>query len=315
MPKKPETVNIHGVKFQSVPRLSRFYNLALDATLKQDGAETINERTGERFATLEDAAADAIAKGVDALRRQNFRTARRVLNTPAAETWARALNYARRGEYLARENYNSPASLGCAFKVGREFWRFTENPAAVGLRWVGWADEIARDISHCGWFTDDSGGSEPLRAAIYQLPARGGPVYVAGIPDPENGNGGAYGPARFCVSRLFFGERGENAREAIYSAAAKDCARLADKSAEGEAEQSRAYNRAWQAGQRFASLGDEIRERRGDALAIAAAWRDIVAARRERERLKAGDYIDDAAPGFDASAADLVAAVQEGAAA
>lgn len=142
---------------------------------------------------------------------------------------------------------------------GYEGVRWVEN-ASLGLRLVGFADEIARKegrrgIDHHGWFTDDM-QSETYRGIVYQLPARGGRLaqYVYGYADPNNDD----------CALLCFGDVQNEALEA---------AKQADRFAEIFADDAREYNRAWQAGQRYRELDDEIKDMRKTALAIGEEMR------------------------------------------
>src|SRR5690606_9843007 len=66
--------------------------------------------------------------------------------------------------------------------------RWCEDTKDAGLRFVGFADELApRAIMHKGWYANLDGSGEVYRGAVWQLPARGGQcIYVAGFPDPNN---------------------------------------------------------------------------------------------------------------------------------
>jgi len=66
-------------------------------------------------------------------------------------------------------------------------YAWIENTSAVGLRRVGFADEICRYIAHRGWYTDSDFQDEVYRGAVYQLPGRKGKArYLAGYDDPNN---------------------------------------------------------------------------------------------------------------------------------
>lgn len=60
---------------------------------------------------------------------------------------------------------------------------YLESDFMPGLRW-NWCDEIARDIRHTGWYTDDHGASDTIRGVVFRLPhARG---FLAGWSMGEN---------------------------------------------------------------------------------------------------------------------------------
>lgn len=132
--------------------------------------------------------------------------------------------------------------------------------ARCGLRRIGFADEIL-GLRHRGWFTHDGGDpSETYRGVVYQLPARDGKtLYVYGYQDPNEN------------SALLSFDWAEDKEEA---------ARNADRLADIFAEEARDYDRAWQAGQRYRELGEEIADMREEALAIGSEMR---AARRTME--------------------------------
>jgi hypothetical protein len=116
------------------------------------------------------------------------------------------------------------------------------------FRRVGFADEINRYIRHCGWFADDCQDSV-LRGVVYRLPTRQGkPAFLYGYADPWN-DGAA----------LLALKTADNE---------SDAARWADRIAELEAEKERDYQEAWQAGNRYRDLADEIASERKSCLAL-----------------------------------------------
>lgn len=173
----------------------------------------------------------------------------------------------------------------------RPRYAWVENANAAGLRFVGYADELARSIRHTGWLINDEGWGETYRGAVYRLPHSRG--YIAGYADPNNKG------AAFVELSL------------IDSDDETGAAFAANRIAELEAERERDYQRAWHAGQRFRDLADEvagarkacialIREARAvcdsltNAASVKAAIREkiethcetIREARREREKLQ-----------------------------
>lgn len=286
MKRKQEFETICGVRFARVPHMRRVYNMALGATIDAAEGGGFRLNGGGEFATIEEAARAGIARGIPALQRENYKTARKRWRTRgAADIWAQARDYAARGEYLARAPYDRPADIGGAWESVGERWRFVENPAAIGARFVAWADELApRAIQHSGWYVDEDGSFSPLRAAVYQLPARDGrALYLAGIPDGENAADypPAHQPTRLCVSTLFHGENG--GADGCVDDDARDAALFGDSCAELMAEKERDYSAAYNAGARYADAGAEIAEERKGALALAAEL-------RKARRAGAADY-------------------------
>lgn len=165
---------------------------------------------------------------------------------------------------------------------GPDKLQWTESPADLGLRFVGFADELApRLVDHNGWFSD-AYQEETYRGAVWQLPARGGrAVYLAGYREGSSRRGSgrrggdwqdtAYGRDQGCGAIQFgvlhYGEKG-GAGDYDRESDARDAARDADSIAESYAESSREYSEAWQAGAKYAESGDELSEARRDALAL-----------------------------------------------
>lgn len=172
----------------------------------------------------------------------------------------RALELARADIAAGKKRYpNSPrhSAAGAPFAgYGTKAMRWCESPADIGLRFVGYADKLAR-IDHTGWFTDEFQDSL-VRGVVYQLPARNGrAVYVSGYDNPDNGAADNGGPAAIDFGTLWEGlPGGDYARDDRSSAS--DAANHADNLAERMAEKERDYNAAWQAGSAWAQEADEI---------------------------------------------------------
>lgn len=177
--------------------------------------------------------------------------------------------------------------------------RWIENPAAVGLRFVGYADKLA-NLDHTGWFSDADGSSK-IRGVVFQLPGRDGrPRFYCGHDNEDNGEAENGGPARVdlahpigpvwdvereCARRSIgpsywmpYMERAAYWAEAATETARKDAARQADGMAEKAADEQREYNTAWQAGVAWAEEAETIARARRDILALVPAIRR---ARRE----------------------------------
>lgn len=189
-------------------------------------------------------------------------------------TAADALEQARRDVKVGHIRYPLPTTgRGVTRGWNRECngGRWVEDLKAAGLRFVGYADELAA-LRHTGWYTEDGGMSgESLRGVVLQLPGKGRRArYVAAYADPCND--GAY---RVDVSRRALFEGEEGAEGARYDAGARDAAMAADAFAEVNAERERDYNRAWQAGQEWATAGEEVKRARGELLAILAERRQV----------------------------------------
>lgn len=177
-----------------------------------------------------------------------------------------AIVLARADVAAGRSRYGSVSygnnQQGFANARGSDGAVWIESLDAAGLRFVGYADKLAR-IGHNGWYTsDDNDRDEILRGAVLQLPGRNGrPLYLAAYEDPNNA--GAY---RVDVSEVFEGSKADAAPEV----AQRNAARAADSLAERNAEEEREYNRAWQAGRRFEDLAEEVARIRKGLLALIA---------------------------------------------
>lgn len=137
--------------------------------------------------------------------------------------------------------------------------RWVEN-VSLGLRLVGFADEITRDrgrrIDHNGWYIHDDGvPGDVYRGVVYQLPSRNGKeLYVHGYADPNNDD---------CALLCF-----------DYSDNKTDAAHHADRFAEIFAEHERDYQRASSARCRYDELASEINDMRREALDIGEEMRE-----------------------------------------
>jgi len=196
---------------------------------------------------------------------------------------------------------------------GAKAMRWLEKPAECGLRFVGYASDLA-GLRHDGWYVDN-GQSSIVRGVVFQLPARyGKPLFVAGYDDADNGEANAGGPVA-----LDFGDTTDDQNTA---------ARWADQIAEWHAESEREYQAACAAGNRWAEIGQEIKQVRGEIRAAISQFRKARAfvgeaagatydrlcqiirsdvaddlktvreLRASREKLAAGDHVSDWLPGW-----------------
>lgn len=158
--------------------------------------------------------------------------------------------------------------------------RWIENPAAMGLRFVGYCDKISDSIRHTGWFTDPFQETK-IRGCVYQLPGRGGKArFVAAHDNEDNGAADCGGPAYVDFSTVYRSDFAAEMRsalrdiskcyqtpamlkpgywaEAAHDTAKKEAARAANDFAESEAEKEREYQTAWQAGSQYAECLQEL---------------------------------------------------------
>lgn len=238
--------------------------------------------TNNRFAHIFARRRPAIGgAGIDTLAQcqfvaSHYLRARRVAGKPAtaALETARALPalYVKGAEY-----YASAGPWGAAYASAGDTLRYCSDTAAAGLRFVGWADELA-GLRHTGWFTDAEGfGGETLRGGVWQLPGKGrharllyGYAELEGRERETNP-----GSATLCVSDLRRADmRGEfgNLDELDET---RDAARSADSLAEHDAEERRDYNEAYNAGAGAAELDAEAAEARRELLPLLAEMRTL----------------------------------------
>lgn len=178
---------------------------------------------------------------------------------------AEALCRARRDVADGRSRYPL-ASLNPWNPPSERGTRWVENIGQAGLRFAGWADELAR-IDHRGWYLyPDGEPDEVYRGAVLQLPARNGrPLYVPAYQRGSTGRDGRTWQADdsgFLVS-LADAVPGTESDSDWYPSnrhgdGGRDAARAADSLAERDAETERDYQTAWRAGSDYAALGEEL---------------------------------------------------------
>lgn len=161
-----------------------------------------------------------------------------------------ALQFAREDVAKGRERYSysypKPLTEGWG-NARRDGAVWIESLAAAGLRFVDYADKLAR-IGHNGWYTEDDGDNgELMRGVVVRMSARNGASrYLPGYECPNN-------PCTYRIDvSAIYSESDDDER------AQRECARAADSFAEHAAESERDYNRAWQAGRRYEDLAEEI---------------------------------------------------------
>lgn len=155
--------------------------------------------------------------------------------------------------------------IGAPFDVGSKRVAWVERPESMGLRRLGFADEIGTryypaPVQHQGWHLDPLGDGETARGVVYLLPGRKGQTRaVYGMADPFQD-----GPA---ILALWDIQEGESDPFGVADVT-RDAARLADHVAEKYAEAEREYQTAWQAGAQWEAAGVELGETRREFLAL-----------------------------------------------
>lgn len=184
---------------------------------------------------------------------------------------------ARAIDWIARGNRpESPDSLRAWIGAPNDSGaRWIEYPERAGLRFVGFADEIL-GLRNLGWYCRADDFGDVYRGAVYQLPARKGRALY--VPAYREGNFFRNGtkwedtsgiPAalldfrNMCESDLPKANCWEI--EPREDSGARDAAGIADSLAERDAESSREYDIAWQAGREFAELIESAQAARSKA--------------------------------------------------
>jgi hypothetical protein len=142
--------------------------------------------------------------------------------------------------------------------------RWVERPADIGLRFVGFADEMTeRVIEHKGYFSEPNGlDGETYRGAVYQLPGRDGrAMYVAGYREGSIRCSGSWrdedsGAARLDLRNIYRGEPDDGVH--IPGTASLEAVMASDETAMRHAEREREYNEVWSNGAHFQRLGEAI---------------------------------------------------------
>ncbi len=168
--------------------------------------------------------------------------------------------------YLSGSGWNPKFSA-----FGESHMRWIENPAACGLRFVGYADDLTPLLDHNGWYLDYE-GNETARGIVYQLPARRGrPIFVCGYADPYNRRKGREytNPAALSFD-VIYGESGYFSTSPIDNPDAADAGRFADRITEIMAEAERDYQEVYRARHDFEDCADEIKTTRRNALDLIA---------------------------------------------
>lgn len=185
-----------------------------------------------------------------------------------------ALRMARDDIAAGRKRYGAKdAAVAVApWKVGSTEVRTLEGYNALGLRFVGWCDELApRLVEHRGWFTRSDDFGEVARGAVFLLPGKDGRARaVPGFVECENGKPINDETATIALSSI------HDIEPDSYSPDYHDAIIAADRLAERYAEDAREYDTAWQAGSRHADNMEQIAKARAEARKVAAAARDNV---------------------------------------
>lgn len=204
---------------------------------------------------------------------------RRVRHMPAAKALEIAAPYVNR-DYSKRppQWFGNRGGAGAIMESNGERSRWIESTEHMGLRFVGWADEINKRIGHTGWHCD-SEGWESLRGGVWQLPGRKGQArLVYGYVEQDNGK--ETNPGSACINLEIISI---DMRAAEYSvdisdeSACHDAARWADSMAESDAEDRRDFRTGYDAGREAAEASAEAIEARREALPLIVEYKAATA--------------------------------------
>lgn len=214
--------------------------------------------------------------GIDTRRESGFVAShylwfRRVAGKPAVEALQRAK--ALPAAYVAGHGYyGSLGPWGAPYVDAGDTLRHCSDTRAAGLRFVGYADDLA-GLNHTGWHCDDE-GRDTLRGAVWQLPGKGRHArLIYGYQEMEGRREMNEGSAILCISDMRRADMRDAFGNVDESDEARDAARSADSLAEHDAESRRDYNAAYQAGREAAEHDAAALEAHGEALALVASIR------------------------------------------
>lgn len=205
---------------------------------------------------------------------------RRVRGMGAARALELAIPYALRPHTVHPPQWYGPRGMaGQAWQESGDSVRWLDGHSYLGLRLVGYADELPggpRD--HTGWFADYD-QSETLRGAVWQLPGRKGRArFVYGYVEFEGRHEMNPGSGAVCVSDILSVDRtGEDSMwdDQTDSDECREAARYADGMAESAAETRRDDREAYNAGRDAAESHGEAIEARRALLPLMAEMRAI----------------------------------------
>lgn len=164
------------------------------------------------------------------------------------------------------DGYGTCASLGRPWESSGTTLQWAERPAALGFRFVAWADEIKGSrVDHFGWYNRE-GEHESLRGGVWRLPHG---RLVPGFAEMEGRREMNPGSAALALGDMIRETGGAEADDS----ALIEAARTADGIAEAAAEAQREEDCAYQAGARAAREIAEAEEARREALALLGEMR------------------------------------------
>lgn len=179
--------------------------------------------------------------------------------------------------------YGSYSPWGAPYVDSGDTLRHVSDTRAAGLRFVGYADDLA-GLRHTGWHCDDE-GRDTLRGAVWQLPGKGRHArLIYGYQEWEGRGEMNEGSATLCVSDIRRADMREAFGNLDEADETRDAARSADSLAEHDADERRDYNQAYEAGRKAAEIDAEMIDARRELLPILAELRAV---RRGRVMLSA----------------------------
>lgn len=206
---------------------------------------------------------------------------RRVRGMGAARALKLAIPYALRPHTVRAPQWYGPrGQAGQEWQESGDSMRWLDGYSHLGLRLVGYADELLSGLRHTGWFADCD-QSETLRGAVWQLPGRKGRArFVYGYVEFEGRREVNHDSGLVCVSDILSADRtGADSAwdDQTDSDECRDAARYADGMAESAAETRRDDREAYNAGR-------DAAERHGEAIEARRALSPLLTEIREAKR-------------------------------
>lgn len=205
---------------------------------------------------------------------------RRVRGMGAARALELAIPYALCPHTVRPSQWYGPRGVaGQVWQESGDSMRWLDGYSHLGLRLVGYADELpGGPRGHTGWFAD-SDQSETLRGAVWQLPGRKGRArFVYGYVEFEGREEMNPDSGTVCASDILSVDRkGEDSiwNDQTDSDECRDAARYADGMAESVAETRRDNWEAYNAGRDAAEHHEDAIEARRALLPLVSEMRAI----------------------------------------
>jgi hypothetical protein len=177
--------------------------------------------------------------------------------------------------YTAGREYYGPMGVwGAAFGESGDTLRHVDDTGKAGLRFVGYADELAR-LDHTGWFTDEEQHGK-FRGAVWQLAGKGKQSRIVyGYQEWDGDSETNVGSALICTSTVLLADMSDGNYSLGSTDEVQNAATYADGLAESAADKAREYNEAYRKGSTVAETDSTFIETRRQLLPILAELRKV----------------------------------------